>query len=299
MAGWISSSSSSTIQESEPLLSEEGVNHHQSFGQRKRHSKALDKWVVWGRKYRAKYREYLAEFIGTAILIILICGAAAEQTLHVEPNKSWLTSSIGSGLAVLIAICIVGHVSGAHINPAVTLTFFCYSGFPGRKVPGFLAAQFLGAFTGAALLYSVIQPAIDEFDNGERQIFGPQGTAGIFATWPAVYVERYSSVLSEVIGTALLLLIIMATGHQNNLPFRNAQGCFIAVGIVSISLSLGYTSGFSLNPARDFGPRLFIALAGWGSGVFTVRDYYFLVPMLAPVLGGMLGGLIYTVFIDQ
>ncbi|SAM07273.1 hypothetical protein [Absidia glauca] len=298
MAGWISSSSSSTLQETEPLLAEEGTNQH-SFPQRKRHFRSLESLRVSGRQYRAKYREYLAEFIGTCILIILICGASAEQTLHVEPNKSWLTSSIGSGLAVLIAICIVGHVSGAHINPAVTLTFYCYSGFPGRKVPGFLAAQFSGAFTGAAILYAVIQPAINEFDNGDRQIFGPQGTAGIFATWPAVYVERYSSVLSEVIGTALLLLIIMATGHQNNLPFRNAQGCFIAVGIVSISLSLGYTSGFSLNPARDFGPRLFIALAGWGSDVFSVRDYYFLVPMLAPILGGSLGGLIYTVFIDQ
>lgn len=123
-------------------------------------------------------------------------------------------------------------------------------------------AQFLGAFSGAAVLYAVIKPAIDEFDQGQRQILGPHGTAGIFATFPAVYIERYSSILSEIIGTALLLLIIMATGHQNNMPFRNAQGCFIAIGIVSISLSLGYTSGFSLNPARDLGPRLFVAVAG-------------------------------------
>lgn len=129
-------------------------------------------------------------------------------------------------------------------------------------MPGFLAAQFLGAFAGAAILYAVISPAIDEFDHGERQILGPLGTAAIFATYPPLYVQKYSSVLSEIVGTALLLLVIMATGHQNNLPFRNAQGCFIAVGIVSISLSLGYTSGFSLNPARDVGPRLFIALAG-------------------------------------
>ncbi|ORZ14148.1 aquaporin-like protein [Absidia repens] len=298
MTGWISSSSSTILDETEPLLLADGTNQPM-FDQRKRHHKIIDKVKLMGRKYRTSYREYLAEFIGTCVLIILICGASAEQILHVEPNKSWLTSSIGSGLAVLIAICIVGHVSGAHINPAVTLTFYCYSGFPGRKVPGFLAAQFLGAFAGAAILYAVISPAIDEFDHGERQILGPLGTAAIFATYPPLYVQRYSSVLSEIIGTALLLLVIMATGHQNNLPFRNAQGCFIAVGIVSISLSLGYTSGFSLNPARDVGPRLFIALAGWGSGVFTVRDYYFLVPMLAPLLGGFIGGLIYTVFIDQ
>ncbi|KAI8343048.1 aquaporin-like protein [Chlamydoabsidia padenii] len=294
MTGWLSSSSSPSCEESQPLLSPDGRQTS-----RKWQHKYIEKSIQLGRKYRTHYREYLAEFIGTCVLIILICGASAEQTLHVEPSKSWLTSSIGSGLAVLIAICIVGHVSGAHINPAVTLTFYCFSGFPGKKVLGFLIAQFLGAFSGAAILYAVIRPAIDEFDHGDRQILGPHGTAGIFATFPAVYIERYASVLSEVIGTALLLLIIMATGHQNNLPFRNAQGCFIAIGIVSISLSLGYTSGFSLNPARDLGPRLFVAVAGWGSGVFTVRDYYFLVPLLSPILGGLIGGACYTIFIDQ
>ncbi|KAI8064467.1 aquaporin-like protein [Gongronella butleri] len=282
-----------------------------------------DKWVAQGRLWRAQYREYLAEFIGTCVLIILLCGVSAEQTLHVEPTKSWLTSSLGSGnvkknrnwpsappsnpflfalvsgIAVLMAIGVAGHVSGAHINPAVTLTFWCFSGFPSKKVPGFIAAQILGAFTGAAILYSVIFPAINELDHGERQLFGEQGTAGIFATFPAVYVPTSSSILSEIVGTALLLLIVMATGHENNLPFRNAQGCFIAAGITSISISLGYTSGFSLNPARDLGPRLFIAIAGWGWQVFQARNYYFLIPMLAPFAGALIGGAVYTVFIDQ
>ncbi|KAI8092708.1 aquaporin-like protein [Halteromyces radiatus] len=298
MVEWSSSTSSSTLDETEPLLLSEGTHHH-LYDHRKQHYKMMENLIKKGRMYRSHLREYLAEFIGTCILVLLICGASAEQTLHVEPNKSWLTSSIGSGLAVLIAISIVGHVSGAHINPAVTITFWLFSGFPLKKVPGFILSQLLGAFTGAAILYSVIQPAINEFDGGDRQILGPHGTAGIFATFPAVYVGMSSSVLSEVVGTALLLLIIMATGHQNNLPFRNAQGCFIAVGIVSISLSLGYTSGFSLNPARDLGPRLFTSIAGWGSGVFTVRNYYFFVPLFAPIAGAIIGGACYTIFIDQ
>lgn len=190
------------------------------------------------------------------------------------------------------------YFQGAHINPAVTITFWVFSGFPAHKVPKYIAAQFLGAFTGAALLYSVIEPAISQFDHGERQISGEFGTAGIFGTYPPLYVGIASAVASEVIGTALLLLIIMVSGHPNNLPFRTAQGLMIAAGVMTISLGLGYTSGFSINPARDFGPRLFTAIAGWGFDVFTFHHFYALVPMFAPFLGGLIGGLVYTIFID-
>ncbi|KAG2230314.1 hypothetical protein INT48_002739 [Thamnidium elegans] len=250
------------------------------------------------RSFRVKHREFLAEFIGTMILILLTCGISAEETLHISPHRSWLTVSFGSGLSVLVAVCIAGHVSGAHINPAVTITFWAFSGFPTRKVPIYILAQILGAFTGAALLYSIIEPAITQFDDGTRQILGEFGTAGIFGTYPPLYVGIGSAIASEVIGTALLLLIIMVSGHSNNIPFRTAQGLMIAAGVMTISLGLGYTSGFSINPARDLGPRFFTAIAGWGMDVFTVHDYYSLVPMLAPLLGGLIGGLIFTVFID-
>jgi glycerol uptake facilitator-like aquaporin len=156
----------------------------------------------------------------------------------------------------------------------------------------------LGAFTGAALLYCTIEPAITQFDHGQRQILGDLGTAGIFGTYPPLYVGIGSAVASEVIGTALLLLVIMVSGHPNNIPFKTAQGVMIAAGVMAICLSLGYTSGFSINPARDLGPRLFTAIAGWGFEVFTVHHYYALVPMLAPILGGLIGGFVYTIFID-
>ncbi|KAF7720849.1 Aquaporin-3 [Apophysomyces ossiformis] len=255
-------------------------------------------WVGCFRKYRAKYRDALAEFIGTMILILLTCGVSAEQTLHIS-NRSWLTSSFGGGFAVLCAVSVAGHISGAHINPAVTLTFWAYSGFPLRKVITYWIAQFLGAFAGAALLYSVVEPAITQFDGGVRQILGDHGTAGIFATYPPLYVGTGAAVASEIIGTALLLLIVMATGHPNNLPYSNFQGGMIAAGVTTICLALGYTSGFSLNPARDIGPRIFTAIAGWGIDVFTVRDYYAVVPMFAPLVGGLIGGLVFTIFIDQ
>lgn len=148
-------------------------------------------------------------------------------------------------------------------------------------------------------MYSMIYPALNEFDGGVRQILGDKGTAGIFATYSPLYVGTGAAVASEIIGTAILLLLIMVTGHPNNMPFHTIQGFMIASGLMVISMALGYTSGFSLNPARDIGPRLFTAIAGWGPGVFTIRDYYSFVPMFAPLIGGLVGGFVYTIFIDH
>ncbi|CAO3590929.1 unnamed protein product [Absidia cylindrospora] len=250
------------------------------------------------RSLRYRYRQFFAEFIGTFVMVVLINGISAEQTLDVGSDKSWLTTSFGNGLAVLVAICISGHVSGAHLNPAVTLAFCAFSGFPKSKVPMYIAAQISGAFSGAAVLYSMIRPAIDVFDKGDRQILGPLGTAGIFATYPPLYAGPFTAVASEVLGTALLLLLIMVTGHPNNMPFCSMQGVMIAAGLMVISLGLGYTSGFSLNPARDLGPRLFTCLMGWGPGVFSAANYYAFIPSFAPILGGLIGGGIYKTCID-
>ncbi|CEG79296.1 hypothetical protein RMATCC62417_13781 [Rhizopus microsporus] len=297
-----------TVNERNPLLA---VDQRQDYNSRIKYNNAnindeldtqrkskIQKFVQRSKSFKTKHREFLAEFIGTLILVLLTCGFCAEQTLNIEKNKSWLTSSFGSGLSVLIGICVAGHVSGGHLNPAVTIAFCVFSGFPIRKAPIYITAQLLGAFTGAALLYSIIEPAITQFDHGERQIFGEYSTAGIFGTYPPLYVGIGSAVASEIVGTAMLLLVIMVSGHPNNLPFRTAQGAMIAIGVTTISLCIGYTSGFSLNPARDFGPRLFTALAGWGIDVFKVHHYYALVPMFAPIVGGLVGGFIFTVFID-
>ncbi|KAG1274295.1 hypothetical protein G6F65_010550 [Rhizopus arrhizus] len=243
------------------------------------------------RAFKTQHREFLAEFIGTVILVLLTCGFCAEQILNIEESKSWLTSSFGSGLSVLIGICVSGHVSGAHLNPAVTIAFCIFSGFPIRKVPSYIIAQLLGAFAGAALLYIIIEPAIVQFDGGQRYILGEKSTAGIFGTYPPLYVGIGSAIASEIVGTAMLLLVIMVTGHPNNLPYKTAQGAMIALGITTISLCIGYTSGFSLNPARDFGPRLFTAIAGWGFDVFKFFQYYAFLPIFFPIFGVLFGAL--------
>ncbi|KAL0085905.1 aquaporin-like protein [Phycomyces blakesleeanus] len=254
---------------------------------------------------REKCREFLAEFIGTFVLVLFINGVSAEQTLGVGGTKSWLVTSFGNGAALLFGQCISGHISasisiyGAHLNPAVTLTFWTFSHFPTQKVLTYISAQILGAFVGAGVLYGIIQPAINEFDGGVRQILGPQGTAGIFATYPPLYVGIGPAMGSEIVGTMLLLLIIMSSGKKNNMPYQSMQGFVVSAGLFIITLSLTYTSGFSLNPARDIGPRLFTLAAGWGVEVFTASDYYALVPIFGPIVGGLFGGLLYKVFIDH
>ncbi|KAI9493599.1 aquaporin-like protein [Zychaea mexicana] len=254
--------------------------------------------IALGRQFRRNHREFLAEFIGTLILVLLVNGVTAEQTLGVSAN-SWLTVAYGNGMAVLSAISVCGHISGAHMNPAITIALWLFSNFPGRRVPTYCIAQLLGAFCGSALLYTIITPAIHQFDGGTRSILGEHGTATIFATYPPLYVGIGTAIASEVVGTALLVLLVMTTGHPSNRPFSSMQGVIIATGLSSILLSIGYTSGFSLNPARDIGPRLFTALAGWGLEVFTVGNYYAFVPMFAPLLGSFVGGIAYMIFIDH
>ncbi|KAI9021650.1 aquaporin-like protein, partial [Phycomyces nitens] len=254
-------------------------------------------------------REFLAEFIGTFVLVLLINGVSAEQTLGVGGTKSWLVTSFGNGKSFKQTtnwayknstqepLCCLE--TGAHLNPAVTLTFWVFTHFPTQKVLIYISAQILGAFVGSGVLYGLILPAINEFDGGVRQILGPKGTAGIFATYPPLYVGIGPAIGSEIVGTMLLLLVIMSSGKKNNMPYQSMQGYMVSAGIFIITLSLTYTSGFSLNPARDIGPRLFTLAAGWGVEVFTASDYYALVPIFGPIIGGLFGGLVYKVFIDH
>ncbi|ORX55142.1 aquaporin [Hesseltinella vesiculosa] len=261
---------------------------------------------------RHKIRHYVAEFLGTFVMVLLVIGGAAEETVRlplIKGTPSWLLTSFSTGLAILFGLCIAGNISGGHLNPAVTITFWLFTGFPRKRVPFYILAQLLGAFAGAAVMYGIIFPTLNQFDGGKRAISGPTGTAGVFATYPPMTIldpstmtlsnaALMSSIASEVLGTALLLLVTMVSGNPNNQPFCFSQAIYIAIAVVVLVMSMGYTSGFAINPARDLGPRFFTAIAGWGFDVFTVYRYYFFVPLLAPLLGAMLGRLVYTVLID-
>jgi len=274
---------------SESIVHEEvGTTPHSRIG----HLKAGLK------RFRAEYRDYLAEFIGTMIFIMLLLGVTAAEILNTDPGRSTMASAMGSGLSLLMGFSISYHISGGHLNPAITLASAVYRGFPWRKVPGYVLCQILGAFVAAALLYVIIEPALNEFDGGTRQCTGEYNTANIFGSFPLYYIGIPSAIGSEIIGTAIFIILVFSICRQDNGVFVHGQAIFIPTAIVILALSLGFTSGFSLNPARDIGPRFFAAIAGWGWGIYSAHHYYFFVPMVAPLIGALLGGIVYTIFVD-
>lgn len=243
-------------------------------------------------------REAAAEFLGTFILIVFGVGVVAQTVLSGGANGSYLAINLGWGLAVMLGVYTAGGVSGAHLNPAVTLALAMRRGFPWRKVAPFVAAQVAGAFVASAVVFLTYQEAFSAFDGGVRQVLGEQGTAGVFATYPQPYLSTLGGFVDQVVGTALLMIAILAITDQRN----NATPAWftpIVVGglVVAIGVSFGFNAGYAINPARDFGPRLFTALAGWGSGVFTAANAWWWVPVVAPCIGAVAGALGYDVLI--
>ncbi|KAF0382832.1 MIP family channel protein [Gigaspora margarita] len=187
---------------------------------------------------------------------------------------------------------------GGHLNPAVTITLAAHRNFAWHKVPIYILAQLIGAFLAAVVIFSNYHAAILEFDGGKLSVIGSNATAGIFATYPQEFMSIGGAFFSEFIGTFFLLLIILAATDERNLPnTRTIFPLIIGLALTTIAISLGYETGFSLNGARDFGPRLFTFIAGYGVEVFSAYNFYFWIPLVAPVLGGLFAGIIYDLLI--
>jgi glycerol uptake facilitator protein len=258
------------------------------------------------------WSDYLSEFLGTFVLVLLGCGvnamavAALAQSGHghgvTDPGGVWVLVSLGWGFAVAFGVYVAGGVSGAHINPAVTVAFALRRKFPWRKVPGYCAAQLAGAFVGAAVVYGVYQGAILAFEVHHGIVRGTVpsvATFGIFGTHPATYLHTWSGpFVDQVVGTALLLIIIAAVVDNLNQPVRGNLGpLVIGIGVTAIALSFGVNAGFPINPARDLGPRLLAWLEGWRAvavpGNYGNINGYMWIPIIGPLLGGILGLAIY------
>lgn len=167
-----------------------------------------------------------------------------------------------------------------------------FRGFPWADVPLYCVAQCLGGFFGAFIVYLGNRPALQAADRSK--------TTGIFFTAPQTPdVSTGDAFLFEVIATALLLIVILATSDKGNNPAGNLQPLVIGLTITLIGTSYGYQTGYALNPARDLGPRFFTALSGWSFDVFTMQNYYFWVPIVAPCLGALLGCGFYDFFIHS
>jgi glycerol uptake facilitator protein len=231
---------------------------------------------------------YLAEYIGTALLMLLGNGVNAGVVLRGTKNENagWLVITIGWGLAVAFAVFAVGSVSGAHLNPAVTLGLAATGQFEWFKVGGYVAAQMLGAITGAALVWLHYLPHWEKTED-------PTAKLGVFANAPAIR-HTFANCVGEFIGTFVLLFGLSALGANSF-----ADGLKpLAVGalILAIGLSLGGTTGYAINPARDLGPRIAHFLlpihrkgdSDWG---------YAWIPVVMPILGGIAGAWVYQMLL--
>lgn len=239
-------------------------------------------------------RELLAEFLGTLVLIMFGTGVVAQVVLGKGNYGDTLAINIGWGLAVVMGVYVAAGVSGAHLNPAVTLALAVHRGFPWRKVVPYAAAQLAGAFVAAALVWLTYRGALDAFDGGTRQVLGPQGTAGIFATYPQAWLGIWGGLVDQIVGTALLVGVIFAISDTRNAPPpAGLAPVIVGLLVVAIGLSFGLNAGYAINPARDLGPRLLTAVAGWGGEVFRAGGGWWWVPIVGPLIGGVIGGWLY------
>lgn len=250
---------------------------------------------------RGVAREVLAEFLGTFVLIAFGVGVVAQVVLSGQSAGTYLSINLGWGFAVMFGCYVAGGISGAHLNPAVTIALAAHRGFPWAKVTPYIAAQFAGAIVASLVVYLTYADALAAFDGGIRQVAGPQGTAGIWATYPQAFLSTFpGGVIDQVVGTALLVGVIFAvTDARNTPPPAGLTPLIVGLLVVTIGMTFGFNAGYAINPARDLGPRLFTAVFGWGSEVFRAGNHWWWVPVVAPVIGGALGGWIYDTLIGR
>ncbi|MCG7496432.1 aquaporin [Vibrio sp. Of7-15] len=247
--------------------------------------------------------ECLAEFIGTGLLIFFGVGCVAALVLTGASFGQW-EISIMWGLGVSIAIYCTAGVSGAHINPAVTIALAAFHGFDKQKVLPYIVSQLAGAFCSAALVYGLYSNLFVDYEvaNGfVRSSEAALSTAGIFSTYPHPSLSFFGAVAVEFIITAVLMFAILALGDENNGASRGAMNpLLIGILIAVIGGSLGPLTGFAMNPARDFGPKFFAYLAGWEHALTGAKDIpYFIVPILGPIAGACFGAWAYPKAIAQ
>ncbi|MGL5345779.1 MAG: MIP/aquaporin family protein [Peptostreptococcaceae bacterium] len=240
--------------------------------------------------------ECFAEFIGSWVLLFIGAGSVASLVLAGASISQWEISIIW-GLGVTMAIYITGTVSGTHINPAVTIGLMIHRKFPKEKVLPYIISQVLGCFAGAATVYFLFQNLFTSYEVANNIIRASSdglATAGIFSTYPHPELTIVGALIVEIIITMFLFIVILAVGEDRstNKPAANLGPVIVGLTIAIIGGSFGVLTGFAMNPARDFGPKLFAMLAGWGSTALG-ENMYFLIPIVGPIIGAIIGGFVF------
>lgn len=246
----------------------------------------------------------IAEFLGTATILFFGAGCVAALKLAGAGFGQWEVSIVW-GIAVAMAVYLSAGISGAHLNPAVSIALWLFANFEGRKLLPYIISQIAGAFCAAALVYGLYYNLFLDYEQTHQLVRGSVESldvAGVFSTYPNPHISVGQAFLVEAVITAVMMALIMAlTDDGNGLPRGPLAPLLIGLLIAVIGAAMGPLTGFALNPARDFGPKLFASLAGWGSMAFTGgRDIpYFLVPIFGPMLGAIVGAFGYRSLIGR
>ncbi|GAB3556691.1 MIP/aquaporin family protein [Spelaeicoccus albus] len=279
------------------------------------------------KRLNGTWGECLAEFLGTFVLLAIGDGSVAmtvaglpgsgrtqgATTIFLGPSD-WLIIAWGWAFAVAFGVYVAGGVSGAHINPAVTLAFAVRRKFPWKKVGPYIVAQVVGAFVGAAVVYMTYHQAIDAYNKAahvaSRSDPGGYVTFSIFATFPAPYFNGgwTGPLIDQIVGTGFLVMFIAAVIDMRNTAVKANMGpLIIGFTVAAVGMTYGANAGYAINPARDFGPRVFAWLEGWGNvampgtvhGAGVDYSWYFWIPIVGPIIGGIIGIVLYDFFVGD
>lgn len=235
------------------------------------------------------------EFLGTMIMILLGCGVVACVSLKKSKGEGggWIVVTLAWGLAVMCGVLVAGPFTGAHLNPAVTAGLALAGKFPWAFVVPYIIAQIAGAFCGASLVYVFYKDHFDVTEDADTKL-------GVFSTIPAIH-NHARNLISEIVGTFVLILVILFIGDKSNaaeVGLGSIGAIPVALLVVVIGLSLGGTTGYAINPARDLGPRLahaFLPIKGKGKSQWS----YSWVPIVGPILGAALAAVVYWLVISN
>ncbi len=264
------------------------------------------------------FGELLSEYLGTLVLLAFGTGSVAVAVVGLTMSGrtvvifqgagGWMVIAWGWAIAVVMGVYVAGGVSGAHLNPAVTLAQALKHNLAWRKVVPYWIAQVLGAFSGALIVYLDYYKAINQYDlvhHVTRSSPGGLTTFSIFATFGASYFHGswVGPLIDQVIGTTFLLIFIFAITDSKNLAVASNLGPFVVgLAVLAIGLSFGTDAGYAINPARDFGPRLMAWLFGWGHNAFPgdgVSIGYWWIPIVGPLLASFIAVAVYSFFIER
>ncbi|KAF2099448.1 aquaporin [Rhizodiscina lignyota] len=279
------------------------------------HDLAEHQDLMWSR-VKLALREPLAEFFGVFILVLFGDGSVAQVLLSNKAGTSTQTTAPGGsgfgayqsiswgwGLGVMLGIYVAGD-SGAYLNPAITFANCYYRQLPWRRFPMYFLAQFLGGFVAAGVIYANYVNAINAYEGGPglRTVPpAPNATAGVFCTYPQPFLTKTSQFFSEFIASTILMFVIFALKDESNNGASKGGGNWFPLGLFFLIFGLGacfgWETGYAINFARDFGPRLMSFALGYGHEVWSAGGYYFWIPMVAPFCGCWFGGLLYDGFI--